>query len=106
MPKVRVLVSGLVAAALAGRLGLAQTEAASGATTGGFPDSYFRMVEATQAGQPHWISPLVTTTPRLNERFRFDTAWQSRPNDVDLTNYGNSKGVELILADRVAMTLG
>jgi hypothetical protein len=64
------------------------------------------MVEKTQDAQPHWISPLVTTTPRLNERFRYDFAWQSRPNDVDLANYGNSKGIELILATRVAMTFG
>jgi len=107
MPSVRILVSSLVAVALAGRLVLAQTETGSGASgSGGFLDSYFRMVEKTQAEQPHWISPLVTTTPRLNERFRYDFSWQSRPNDVDLANYGNSKGLELILANRVAMTFG
>ena len=64
------------------------------------------MVEATQAGQPHWISPLVTTTPRLNERFRFDVSGQSRPSDVEQTNFGSGKGVELIVADRVAVTFG
>jgi hypothetical protein len=73
---------------------------------GGFLESYLRMVQRTQDGQPHWISPLVTTTPRLNERFRYDVAWQSRPNDVDLANYGYGKGLELILLDRVAVTFG
>ncbi|HKD18096.1 MAG TPA: hypothetical protein VKG23_09510 [Thermoanaerobaculia bacterium] len=72
----------------------------------GFFARYIAMVERAQDGQPHWISPLITTTPRLNQRFRYDITGQSRPNDVDLTNYGNSKGVELILADRVAMTFG
>jgi len=69
-------------------------------------DRYIRMVERAQDGQPHWISPLITTTPRLNQRFRYDVTGQARPNDVDLTNYGSSKGVELILADRVAVTFG
>jgi len=107
MEKVRALWSGLVLAALAGGGALAQAEAGGGsAPPEGFLDRYFRMVEKTQDAQPHWISPLVTTTPRLNERFRYDFAWQSRPNDVDLANYGNSKGIELILATRVAMTFG
>ena len=107
MEKVRALWSGLVLAALAGGGALAQAEASGGsAPPEGFLDRYFRMVEKTQDAQPHWISPLVTTTPRLNERFRYDFAWQSRPNDVDLANYGNSKGIELILATRVAMTFG
>ncbi len=73
---------------------------------GGFLERYFRMVERSQAGQPHWISPLVTTTPRLNERFRYDVTWQARPNDVDLANYGSGKGLELILLDRIAVTFG
>jgi len=72
----------------------------------GVLDAYFRMVERSQAGQPHWISPLITTTPRLNERFRYDTTWQARARDVTLTNYGSGKGVELILAAPVALTLG
>jgi hypothetical protein len=106
MPNVRALVSGLLAAALAGARVLAQTEGGAGSTaSGGFLDAYFRMVEQTQNGQPHWISPLITTTPRLNERFRYDFSWQSRPNDVDLANYGNSKGLELILSNRIAMTV-
>ena len=104
----RAIVSGLVVAALAGSRALAQAgEGGAGSSSPGGPlDGYFRMVEKTQEEQPHWISPLVTTTPRLNERFRYDFSWQSRPNDVDLTNYGNSKGIELILANHVAMTFG
>jgi hypothetical protein len=71
-----------------------------------FFDRYIAMVERAQDLQPHWISPLITTTPRLNQRFRYDFSGQSRANDVELTNYGSSKGVELILADSVAMTFG
>src|SRR5215471_4690744 len=71
-----------------------------------FFQRYIAMVERAQDGQPHWISPLITTTPRVNQRFRNDITGQSRPNDVDLTNYGSSKGVELIVAEPVAVTFG
>ena len=107
----RTILAGLVVLALAGSAAPAQTDASAQTEAPGAPsdrwiDRYFRMVEATQAEQPHWISPLITTTPRLNERFRYDVSGQSRPSDVELTNYGSSKGVELILADRLAVTLG
>jgi hypothetical protein len=86
--------------------GAAQAQAVPDDANEGFFDRYIGMVERAQDGQPHWISPLITTTPRLNQRFRYDFTGQARPNDVDLTNYGNSKGVELILADHVAVTFG
>src|ERR1700741_1053424 len=86
--------------------GVAVAQAAPDDASQSFFDRYIGMVERAQDGQPHWISPLITTTPRLNQRFRYDVTGQSRPNDVDLTNYGNSKGVELIVADRVAVTFG
>jgi hypothetical protein len=84
----------------------AQEGEAGTAPSGGFLDAYFRMVERAQNSQPHWISPLFTTTPRLNERFRYDFSFQARPGDVDLANYGSSKGLELILTDHVAVTFG
>ena len=100
----RAAAAVLLVTALGGATGRAQ--AAPDEASRGFFDRYIAMVERAQDGQPHWISPLITTTPRLNQRFRYDITGQSRPNDVDLTNYGSSKGVELILADRVAVTFG
>jgi hypothetical protein len=35
----------------------------------GFFADWFNMVSETQAGQPHWISPL-NTTPHLEQEFR------------------------------------
>ena len=84
----------------------AQEESPGAAPSGGFLEDYFRMVARAQASQPRWISPLFTTTPRLNERFRYDFAFQARPGDVDLANYGNGKGLELIFTDHVAVTFG
>lgn len=91
---------------LLGAAAVAEEEGAGAPSSGGFLQDYFRMVERAQESQPHWISPLFTTTPRLNERFRYDFSFQSRPGDVDLANYGSGKGVELIFADRVAVTFG
>lgn len=63
---------------------------------GGFWKKWFARVTKTQAEQPHWITPLATTTPRLEEEFRYDIAWQLPSNDVSAENYGFSKGLELI----------
>lgn len=94
-----LVVTGGAASALA-------QEADASAPTGGFLDDFFRVVERAQSSQPRWISPLITTTPRLNQRFRYDFAWQARPGDVDLANYGVSKGLELVFSDQVAVTFG
>jgi len=94
--------AGLFFVVLAAAFARAET-----ADTGeGALDSYFRLVDRTQSEQPHWMSPLFMTTPRLVERFRYDNIWQSRPNGVDLANYGAGKGLELIAFERVAVLLG
>ena len=54
-------------------------------------------VSQTQAEQPHWITPLVTVTPRLEQEFRFDILRQLTPSG-DLVNLGAGKGLELIPA--------
>jgi hypothetical protein len=63
------------------------------------------MVSRTQAEQPHWITPLVTVTPRLEQEFRFDI---SRPEkDGQVTSfYGGGKGVELIPAEKLEVIIG
>lgn len=68
--------------------------------------SYFERLSQAQDKQPHWITPLVTTTPRLTQRVRFDVLWQSRSHDVSFDNYGSNKGVEIIPAPSISVTLG
>jgi hypothetical protein len=46
--------------------------------------------------QPRWITPLATTTPRLEQEFRYDIQWQTHNNGVTTDNYGVSKGLEII----------
>jgi len=52
-------------------------------------------VSATQAAQPHWVTPLATVTPRLEQEFRFDVLHETTPTG-DITNFDNGKGLELI----------
>jgi hypothetical protein len=106
-----------VAAALAGAAFLSACPALAGEDAGSGPDAsgspsaaaasdqggvggyfahWFDRVKAAQESQPHWITPVATTTPRLEEEFRFDFGFQSVGNGQDVTNYGMGKGLELI----------
>ena len=62
----------------------------------GFIDSWQARVNKTQAEQPHWVTPLVTVTPRLEQEFRTDFVRQVTPTHLDNWNFGNGKGLELI----------
>jgi hypothetical protein len=68
--------------------------------------TWFQRVAATQAEQPHWMTPLVTVTPRLEQEYRYDQLWQTRQLGHSLTNYGANKGLELIPAERIEVILG
>src|SRR6201997_2101316 len=71
----------------------------------GFFSDWFNLVSKTQAEQPHWITPLATTTPRLEEEFRYDQLWQVNPAGVTTDNYDGGKGLELIPLERVEIIL-
>ena len=62
---------------------------------GQFIDKWQDRAQQTQAEQPHWITPLVTVTPRLEQEFRFDVLRQLTPSG-ELLNLGAGKGLELI----------
>jgi hypothetical protein len=61
-----------------------------------FIQRYQARVTATQNEQPHWITPLVTVTPRLEQEVRTDFVHQYNPAGKAVWNYGNSKGLEFI----------
>lgn len=67
----------------------------SSAGTGFFSD-WFSISDAAKESQPHWMTPLVTVTPRLEEEFRYDQYWQTRNGDVQFENIDNGKGLEII----------
>ena len=90
---------------LAGAL-LVAAATASGAQTA--PDAssitrYQARVTATQSEQPHWVTPLVTVTPRLEQEFRSDFVRQTNAKLQDTWNLGNSKGLEIIPFSRVEL---
>ena len=66
-----------------------------------FIGRYQARVTATQIEQPHWVTPLVTVTPRLEQELRTDFVHQYNPKGFAVWNYGNSKGLELIPARRI-----
>ncbi len=79
-----------------------------GATTqqdGFFHDS-FTLLSETQSEQPHWMTPLATTTPRLEQEFRYDMKTQPHNSGLVTGNFGVSKGFEIIPPKRWEVILG
>jgi hypothetical protein len=65
----------------------------------GNPDfftNWERKASAIQAEQPHWVTPLVTVTPRLEQELRFDVVSRTTLTGTNTTIYDNGKGLELI----------
>lgn len=63
---------------------------------GNFIANYQKRVTATQAEQPHWITPLVLVTPRLEQEVRSDFVRQVTPKGYSTWHLGNGKGLEFI----------
>ena len=68
--------------------------------------SWFATVDKTQEEQPHWMTPLVTVTPRLEEEYRYDQIVQNKAGGTTLTNNGGGKGLELIPSEHVEVIIG
>ena len=64
----------------AGRVG-AVCAGAWGQQTESFRARWQARASATQAAQPHWITPLVLVTPRLEQEFRTDFACSQQHRD-------------------------
>jgi hypothetical protein len=67
-------------------------------------DRWQSRVSATQAEQPHWMTPIATVTPRLEQEFRFDTIHQVTPTG-NVTNLDGGKGLELIPSRRTELLI-
>ena len=53
-----------------------------------------------QSEQPHWVTPLATVTPRLEQEFRTDFLRETTPTVAHIWIYDNGKGLELIPTTR------
>lgn len=70
--------------------------------------NWFPRVTQIQSEQPHWITPLVTVTPRLEQELRYDQSWttMNAAHYPQLDNYGTTKGLELIPFNPVELIIG
>jgi hypothetical protein len=67
----------------------------------GYFANWFARVDKTKDEQPHWVTPLATTTPRLEEEYRYDQLWQTNAKGITTNNYDGGKGLELIPFEKV-----
>jgi hypothetical protein len=66
----------------------------------GFVSNWLQTVDKAKEEQPHWITPVATTTPRLEQEYRYDQFWQTNSKHVTTDNYDGGKGVELIPTEK------
>jgi hypothetical protein len=64
--------------------------------------NWFDTVAKAQQQQPAWMTPLVTSSPRLEQEFRFDALKQGSTTDV----FGAGRGLDIIPAERIQLVLG
>ena len=69
------------------------------------PKSWLERVTATQAEQPHWVTPVATVTPRLEQEFRYDFLHQNLQSGFEQWNIGGGKGLELIPTSRTEVLI-
>ena len=69
--------------------------ASAAASAQNWADHWLERVSKTQAEQPHWMTPVATVTPRLEQEFRFDVLHQMTATG-NVTNLDGGKGLELI----------
>ncbi|HEV2485439.1 MAG TPA: hypothetical protein VGT08_07900 [Terracidiphilus sp.] len=67
-------------------------------------DHWQSRVSKTQAEQPHWMTPVATVTPRLEQELRFDILHQMTPTG-GVTNLDGGKGLELIPSRRTELLI-
>lgn len=71
----------------------------------GYVANWFARVDKSKDEQPHWVTPVATTTPRLEEEFRYDQVWQTNNEGVTTDSYDGGKGLELIPFEKVEVIL-
>ncbi|WP_237394721.1 hypothetical protein [Methylacidimicrobium sp. AP8] len=60
-------------------------------------DKWHRMTAETKERQTNWMTPLVTTTSRLEQRIRYDVYDETLGNGNKKYDFGAGKGVSLIV---------
>ncbi len=71
----------------------------------GLISRYQARLAATQVEQPHWATPLVTPSPRVEQGFRTDFVRQSGSGGQTVWNFGNTKGLQVVPFRRVELRI-
>ena len=82
--------------------------AASGASdsgVGSFLAHWDERALRAQTDQPNWLTPVITSTGRLKQEFRYDISRQRAPDGTTAENYGGSKGFTTIPIDRLEISV-
>jgi hypothetical protein len=79
--------------------------ASDGGDIGSFFARWDRRALHDQQDQPNWLTPVVTSTARLKQEFRYDLSWQRNSDGTTTENYGGSKGFTTIPIDRVEISI-
>jgi hypothetical protein len=69
-------------------------------------DNWLTKVSEIQSEQPHWVTPLMTVTPRLEQEIRYDQYWESSAGNHNLDSYGGGKGLEFIPFQNTEVIVG
>jgi hypothetical protein len=78
---------------------IAQTSDAQGADD--WLTRWTERVDEARASQPHYVAPLVTTHVVLVEQYRYDVSRQRDASGTVSSNFGASRGLELIPTTRL-----
>src|ERR1700677_5096696 len=101
----RIIAAITLCAATAARAQEATNQTSLSTSGDGYFSDWFARVSRIQAEQPHWITPLTTVTPRLEEELRYDQSWDTTSSGTRVTTFGG-KGLELSPAENVEVILG
>ena len=94
------------AAIAAGTNEVAPGEPSSSSPVTDYFANWFHRVDLIRAGQPHWAPPVATTSPMLQEVFRYDVYSERLAGGRTLTSFGNSKGLEFIPGGNIQFIVG
>ncbi|MDD4933260.1 MAG: hypothetical protein PHO89_07330 [Methylacidiphilaceae bacterium] len=72
---------------------------------GGWFEKWRRMTIETREKQTRWLTPLVTETPRLEQRIRYDVYDETLANGNKRWNFGGGKGVNFIVAPTMEVAI-
>jgi hypothetical protein len=92
----RIASALILSACFAGPIAATAQQTTPSSGIEGFITNYQARVTETQSEQPHWVTPLVTVTPRLEQEVRTDFVHQYNDAGRAIWNYGNGKGLEFI----------